>query len=193
MTAAGANPHALHAGIAEQGKLLALRGDHRAALTRYREALRLAATARAPQIVARHYLYCILESLERMGDHRAMAELAGNAAGAASEAPDSPFLRRDRAALLERVAVARLKAGAIEDGRAALREALALAGAEALPLAAQLAGWLDRGFAIDPARLAEAQRRAGYWVVRPDTVDPARALTIDPPSPGQRTREHAHG
>jgi hypothetical protein len=30
--------------------------------------------------------------------------------------------------------------------------------------------------AINPARLAEAQRKHGYWVVRPDTVDAARAL-----------------
>lgn len=55
------NVHQLHAGVAEGGKLLALKGQHREALVCYREALRMARSVNAPQVFARHYLHCVLD------------------------------------------------------------------------------------------------------------------------------------
>lgn len=179
--------HALHLGVAEAGKVHALARRHKQALERYREAMRMAEAARAPQVFAHHYLYCMLDSLEHLGALDSVAELAARAAQATAEAGDSPFHRRDRAALLERLGVARIKLRDTAGAKAALTEALALAG-DSQPLAMQLLGWLDRGLAVDANRLAEAQRRHGYWVVRPEAVDPARA--IEPP---HLTKEAAHG
>ena len=176
--------HALHLGIAEAGKVHALARRHREALERYREAMRMAEAARAPQVFARHYLYCMLDSLEHLGALDNVAEIAGAAAEATREAGDSPFHRRDRAGLMERVGVIRLKQGDAAAGRAALAEAVSLADG-AQPLAAQLLQWVGRGYAVDVARLSEAQRRHGYWVVRPGAVDPSRAIEI--------TREAPHG
>ncbi|MFT4251022.1 MAG: hypothetical protein QM608_00870 [Caulobacter sp.] len=187
--------HRLHAGVAEAGKLLALKGRHDEALAKYREALRLAHGVRAPQIFARHYLHCVLESLERMGAHDQAAILAGEAAGsAAAELGDgtpSDFQRRDRAFLLERMGVNRLKAGDVAGARDGLAAALALDGS--LALARDLLAWTARGLGVTAARLAEAQRAHGYWTVRADTVDRTRACESPQTAQGPMTKEPMHG
>ncbi|TFI59037.1 peptidylprolyl isomerase [Sphingomonas parva] len=180
--------HRLHMGIAEAGKLLAVNGRHKEALNRYREALRLAHSAQAPQLFGRHYLQCVLESLEHLSDHVNVQDLAGRAADAAAEAGDTPFHRRDRASLLERVGVAQLKAGLRAEAEATLQQVIELAGPEGQPLSALLLDWMKRGFEISPGRLAEAQRRHAYWAVRPDTVDATRAIDVPVSS-----REIFHG
>lgn len=187
--------HRLHAGVAEAGKLLALKGRHDEALAKYREALRLAHGVRAPQIFARHYLHCVLESLERTGAHDQAATLAGEAASsAAAELGDgtpSDFQRRDRAFLLERQGVNRLKAGDIAAARDSLAAALALD--EGLALARDLLTWTARGLGVTAARLAEAQRAHGYWTVRADTVDRTRVCE-SPVSPREpMSKEPMHG
>ena len=188
MNAAPADRHRLHLGVAEAGKLLPIKGRHKEALHRYREALRLAHSAKAPELFGRHYLQCVLESLEHLADHASVRDLAGRAADAAAEAGDTPFHRRDRAALLERVGIAQLKAGERADAQATFSQVVALAGEEGQPLSALLLDWMKRGFEISPGRLAEAQRSHAYWAVRADTVDPSRA--IDMPA---TTREIFHG
>jgi hypothetical protein len=169
--------HRLHADVAEAGKRLALKGRHPEALTKYREALRLAHGVRAPQIFARHYLHCVLESLEKMGAHDQAATLAGEAASsAAQETGDielSLFQERDRACLLERQGVNLLKAGDVPAARASLVAALALD--EHLPLSRRLLAWTERGLSVGAAQLAQAQRTDGYWAVRPETVNSARS------------------
>ncbi len=180
------DPHRLHAGVAESGKLLALKGQHKHALSRYREALRLAHSARAPQIFARHYLHCVLESLEHMGAHVEAAALAGEAASATANPDPTPFQRRDRAHLLERCGVNLMKAGDVRAARDVLGEALTLDAA--LPLSRQLLDWTARGLAVSGDRIAGAQRRHKYFSVRAGAVHPDHA--IDPPaimttSPGE--------
>lgn len=179
--------HRVHMGVAEAGKLLALRGRHHDALARYREALQLALSARAPQLFARHYLHCVLESLEHLGDYMRAAELAGTAASNSANPDPTPFQKRDRAHLLERQGVNLARAGDVAGARAALMAALALDGG--LPLARVLINWTTRGLAINAGRLSEAQRKHGYWVVRPDTVDAARAID----RPLAPTTETQHG
>jgi tetratricopeptide (TPR) repeat protein len=178
--------HRLHLGVAEAGKLLALKGRHTQALAKYREALRLAHGARAPQLFARHYLHCVLESLEHLGAYTHAAELAGAAADSAANPDPTPFQKRDRAHLLERQGVNLARAGDVVTARAVLAAALELDAG--LPLARALLEWTARGLAINPARLAAAQRQHGYWVVRPGTVDAARAA--ESPIPATET---SHG
>lgn len=181
---ASQNVHAMHAGVAEAGKLLAVQGRHAQALERYREALRMAQAARAPQIFALHYLHCILESLEHMGAYAQAVALAAEAAQAAAALKPSEFQRRDRAHLLERQGVNQLKAGNLSAARTTLKSALAID--DALPCARALLDWTARGLSVSPARLAEVQRKHGYFSVRADAIDPARARNL------QQT-EHSHG
>lgn len=161
--------HRMHMAIAEAGKRLALKGRHDQALLKYREALRLAYAAAAPQVFPRHYLHCVIESLEHTGAHAQAATLAGEAASAAAADTDaSAFHRRDRAHLLERQGVNQLKAGDTAAARAALTAAVALD--PELPLARAVLNWTARGLSVSPMRLAEAQRRHRYFIVRADAV-----------------------
>ena len=183
--------HQVHIGIAEAGKVLAIKGRHKEALERYRDALRLAQSARAPDVFGRHYLQCVLESLEKLGDNARVVDLATQAADAVAQ-KDTPFHRRDRAALLERAAVARLK---LDDNFAAqvgFAEALTLAGPEGQPLSAMMLDWMKRGLKITPARIADAQRKHGYWAVRADTVDTVRASSA-PAIPDTGSKEPFNG
>jgi len=189
------NVHALHIDVAERGKMLALKGRHADALERYREALRMARAVQAPQLFARHYLHCVLESLEHMGSHDQAAALAGEAARAgateagATEADaqtPTPFQRRDRAYLLERQGMNQLKAGDVSAARVTLVAALTLD--EALPLTRVVLDWTARGLSVNASRLIEAQRKYGYFIVRRDAVDPARAR-----DPQRLTAELLHG
>lgn len=166
--------HALHMGIAEGGKLLALKGRHKQALARYRQALKMAQACNAPQIFPRHYLHCVLDSLELMGSWADAARVAAEAAGAADCGMTSPFRQRDRACLLERVGLNQLKCGHVEPGRAALEQALALD--PSLRLTQQILQWLDRRYCLDAKRITQAQREHNYFTVRADTVDASRAL-----------------
>lgn len=168
-----ASPHSLHSGIAEGGKLLALRGRHREALERYREALRLAQSIGAPQLFARHYLHCVLDSLELMGEHVQAAALAHEAAMAADCVDPTQFQRRDRAHLLEREGINLFKAGDAHGARQTLTAALGLDAS--LQCARTVLDWSARGLTINAGRLAEAQRRHGYFAVRADVVDPTLA------------------
>lgn len=188
VTPGGSKQHMLHVGIAESGKLAALKGRHREALLRYREALRLAGAAGAPHVFGRHYLHCILESLEHLGEYDSVIEMANAAAAATAQVGDTPFHRRDRAMLLERVAVAEVKAGAAASARDTLARVLELAGPGGQPLSAALLDWLRRGLAVNAGRLADLQRRHRYWVVRADAVDATRA--IDAP---HLSKEPFHG
>lgn len=182
--------HRIHMGIAEAGKLLALKGRHQEALVKYRDALRLAHGARAPQIFARHYLHCVLESLEHLGDHARVAELAGAAAEEAACPQPTPFQRRDRAHLLERRGINLALAGDAAAAQVVL--AAALAQDDSLGLSRAVLEWLARGLSIDAHRLAQAQRRHGYWVVRADAVNSQLASEAAGPPTGP-IREMAHG
>jgi tetratricopeptide (TPR) repeat protein len=181
---AAAVRHEMHLGIAEAGKMHALARRHAEALRHYREAMRLAVAAKAPEVFFRHYLQCTLESLEQMESYAEVIRFCAEAE-AHYERTGHPLAlhRRDHAAILERLGLVRLKAGA-DGAEDALRRAVALAGPGALPLAEETLGWLARRLTPTPARIAEAQRRRRYFTVRPGQVDPARARPLPPDAGG---------
>ncbi|WP_339913748.1 hypothetical protein [uncultured Brevundimonas sp.] len=183
---AAPNRHRMHMAVAEAGKRLALKGRHDEALMKYREALRLAYAAAAPQVFPRHYLHCVIESLEHSGAYAQAAALAGEAASAAADADASTFHRRDRAHLLERQGVNQLKAGDTAAARAALTAALALD--PELSLARAVMDWTARGLSVSPTRLTEAQRHHRYFIVRADIVD-ADGMMDTP----KASKDAAHG
>tara|TARA_R110001583_G_scaffold16561_17_gene67908 strand:- start:3803 stop:4339 length:537 start_codon:yes stop_codon:yes gene_type:complete len=54
----------LHLGICESGKILHIAGRFDEALEKYRNAMMMSASQRAPQVFARHYVDCILDCLQ---------------------------------------------------------------------------------------------------------------------------------
>lgn len=191
MTGANRPPargHALHIGIAEAGKLRALAGDHADALRHYREALRLAQAARAPEVFFRHYTQCVLESLEQTGAHAEVIAFCEQAlAHYDAQGATLSVHRRDRAALLERLALNRIKAGKGDDARAPLDAAMDLAASGDLPVARTVHDWLRRGMRPDPRRVSELQAKHGYYAVTPDRVEPDRAIALPDRMKGHAT------
>jgi tetratricopeptide (TPR) repeat protein len=159
-----------HLGIAAHGKQRALAGDHRAALERYREALRLAVAAREPEVFFRHYLECALESLERLEAYAEVLEYCDRAIEHYRTTPPPHDLARvDLAHVHQRRGIVLLKQRDPARAAVALTEAARLAASArcALPLTAAVLEWLNRGWQVDPERLLAEQERHRYFSVRP--------------------------
>jgi tetratricopeptide (TPR) repeat protein len=180
-TAGKSSVHELHIGVAEAGKLAALKGDHGEALRHYREAIRMAVSAKAPEVFFRHYTQCTLESLELTGDYAEIIEFCEKAdAHYRAIGAATPFQRRDRGSILERLGIVRLKSGDVEAARSTLAAALDVAGPDTLPIAKTVQGWLRRGLSPDLRRLTDLQKRHSYFSVRDGQVDASRARALAP-------------
>lgn len=182
---AGPEPEMLHRGLAEQGKLHALAGEHDLALAHYREAMRLSVEAEAPEAFFRHYLECSIESLELMGANDEVVDYCQRVAEhyAGLEPADelqARFMALDQAANAQRLGVNLIKAGRTDEAAGPLAEAVerSRAADSSLPLAELLNGWLARRLTIDRARVETEQRRLAYFAVTPETVDPSAAIPL---------------
>lgn len=171
----------LHLGIAEQGKVYALAGNHPRALFYYRWAMQMAVTAGDPEVFFRHYLECVIESLEHMGAADEVVEYCQKAieVHGRNREPD-PVAMRDLAHLHQRLGVVRLRSGDRDGAREALRAAVAvLAGSgQRLPLAASLLRWVEMGLHLDKVRIDAELKKERYFSVREETVDRASAVRL---------------
>lgn len=169
----------LHLGIAEQGKICALANRHPEALEHYQEALRMAVSSNAPEVFFRHYTQCVMESLELSGELDSVLRYCEDAEAhyAALESP-LPLVARDRAENLQRRGCVLLLQQQPEAATRDFELALELSNAKALPLAAELLGWVKRALTIGERQLRDAQRRHHYFIVRKDLVDPQRAIQL---------------
>jgi len=171
----------MHMGIAESGKLHALEGRHELALKYYRAAIKIAVDAKDPEIFFRHYLDCIMESLEHTGDFDHVLAYCDRAIELyAEKPPPNPVATMDLATIHQRRAVILMKKGQHAEARGAMRSALEVARRAdgKLPFAQTMLRWLDAGFSVDTARIAAEQRRSEYFNVRRETVDPRRAIEL---------------
>ncbi|WP_211227196.1 hypothetical protein [Saccharospirillum impatiens] len=172
--------HAYHLGVAEAGKCCALRGDHAEALRHYREAIKLAVSARAPEVFFRHYSQCVLESLELTGSYQEVLDYCEKADQYYQTLEQDAGTQRqvharDHGSILERQGLIHAKLGDRQSAFESLEKARRLAGQNTLGLTEQVIGWLQRGLHPDLARLTDAQRKHHYFSVRPDQVDARRA------------------
>lgn len=170
---------ALHLGIAEQGKLHAVAGDHDEALRHYREAIRLAVGSGAPEVCFRHYTQCVLESLEHMGAWGEILAFCERVrAHYAANPPPHELACLDLASTHEREGVVLLKRGDAAAAKASLALAVEHAGPGRLPLSDELLGWLRRGMQIDARRIEQQQRRHRYFIVEREAIRPERAIRL---------------
>ena len=171
----------MHMGIAEQGKLYALAGDHTRALHYYRVAMRISVQAGDPEIFFRHYLECVMESLEQTGAFVDVLAYCDRAIGLYEDTPPpNPLAVADLASIHQRRGVILLKMGNPAEARRAFRAALDVAkgvGA-ALALSQTLLRWVDARYQIDLPRILAEQKRTEYFTVRKETVDPTRAVKM---------------
>jgi tetratricopeptide (TPR) repeat protein len=180
-TAANATGIQLHVGIAEQGKLYTLAGQHALALLYYRHAIQMTVQAQDPEIFFRHYLECVMETLEQMGAYSEVLAYCDKAIDFYRQhPPPNPLAQRDLAHIYERQGAVLLKSGAKAQAAQAFEEALQLvkASGQTLPLIQTLLRWVKSGLHIDPHRVLAEQRRTQYFSVRSDTVDARRAVKL---------------
>ena len=170
---------ALHLGIAERGKLHALEGHHSEALRHYREALRMSQQDPSSHIFFQHYTQCVMESLELSGAHAEVISYCEKVCAHFAEHPtDHPQGRRQHAAMLERWAIQLIRQGESAESRSLLEEAQQLVGRGTHPLTDALLNWVQRGYAISPQQLQQAQERHQYFVVRRELVNPKIAVEL---------------
>lgn len=171
----------IHMGIAEQGKLYALAGNHALALVYYRHAIQMTVQAQEPEIFFRHYLECVMESLEQMGSFAEVLEYCGKAIDFYTQnPPPNPLAQRDFAHIYERQGAVLLKMGEKERAGQAFDQALQVlqGSGQTLPLVQTLARWVKGGFHIEPQRVLAEQRRNHYFCVRSDAVEASRAIKL---------------
>lgn len=186
----GAMSTSLHAGVAEYGKVCALRGDHVAALMHYREAMSMAIRQSAPEVVVRHYLECALESLEQMGAYAEVLAYCDRALEHyRAHPPESALGHFDVASIQQRRGVVLLKQGDRDEAARAFGAACATARTAnaTLPLAATLLRWITAQLTITADRLAAEQARHHYCSVRAETVRRTHAV----PLPGHASMTRA--
>ncbi|MCP4699105.1 MAG: peptidylprolyl isomerase [Gammaproteobacteria bacterium] len=188
----------LHLGIAEQGKLYALEGNHQMALMYYRYAMHLAVQAKDPEIFFRHYLECVIETLEQTESYSEVLEycdkaIAHYASLEEEQGPLDDLARRDLAHIHQRKGVVLLKSGRKEEARVPFRQALELLKTlkQELPLSKTLLRWLESGLHIEPRRILVEQERSKYFSIRADTVNPERAIKL--PNEQILMRQRANG
>lgn len=181
LSAISASGAKLHMGIAEQGKAYALAGNHTLALAYYRHAMHMAVRAKEPEVFFRHYLECIIESLEHMGAYQEVLEYCAKAIQFYAEhPPPNPLALKDLVHVYERQGAVLLKQGEKEQAALAFEQAMVLlkGSGGVSPLIQNLLRWIKTGMHIEPRRVLAEQQRARYFSVRRDTVDPERAIKL---------------
>ncbi|MGD1847506.1 MAG: hypothetical protein ACFB10_19125 [Salibacteraceae bacterium] len=173
------NPAAMHLGIAEQGKILALKGDHNEALRHYREALRISMDQRAGDVFFQHYAQCVMESLELAGQYEEVVRYCRMMHDFLDQQPEGvAAVQRHRAHVWEREAVQHLLLKDPEAALECLKAAQQLLGRGKQPLTDQLLGWVQRGLRVTQRQIEQAQRNSSYFVVRQGKVRPELAIAL---------------
>lgn len=185
MTDGSTTQAATHVGVAEQGKLHALQGEHDVALLYYRRAMQGAVASGAPEVFFRHYLECSVESLELSGAYDEVLDYcdrveAHYATVTPADEDQAAFVTGDLVATSQRRALVLAKAGRTPEALVALDASAQRAAAIGvdLPLVALVGGWLRRGLHVDPERILVEQQRLCYFAVTPDSVDRERAVRL---------------
>lgn len=170
---------ALHIGVAERGKQLAVAGQHGEALRHYREAMQLVLKHQDPQIFLRHYTQCALESLEHMGAWDEVVSACENAeAHYLAHPPHDDVTRKDRASFLERAGVVLLRQEKTEEAISRFQQALHAAAPIGMPLSNTLLGWLRTKLHLSKERLGSELERRKYWSVRAEGIRSQWAIAL---------------
>lgn len=175
----------LHLGIAEQGKLYALEGNHQMALMYYRHAMNMTVQAKDPEIFFRHYLECVIESLEQSESYDEVLAYCDKAIQHYAELQQQygkadAFALRDLAHIHQRKGLVLLKTAQKQTAKQAFQQAVDIMrqAKQKIPLAETLLRWLSSGLHIDEQRVIAEQQRTHYFSIREETVNPKRAIKL---------------
>ena len=128
-----------------RARCYALRGRPRVALVYYRHAIHMTVQTQDREIFFRHYLECVMESLEQMGSYpEVLAYCAKAIEFYAQNPPPNPLAQRDLAHIYERQGVVLLKSGEKDEADQGLRARSGVleGSGQTLPLLQTLLRWL---------------------------------------------------
>lgn len=176
-----------HLGLAEQGKIHAVAGEHTLALVYYRHAMRIAVESEAPEAFFRHYLECTVESLELLGFYEEVIDYCVRAENhyksvTAVDSQQAEFIARDQIAIAQRRGLVLVKLNRLEEACEWLDSSQKQASAHGieLPLASVVLGWLKRGLYIDAQRLLAEQKSVCYFAVTENSINRSIAFKLPP-------------
>jgi tetratricopeptide (TPR) repeat protein len=180
-TAAPSGAFKIHLGIAEQGKLYALEGNHKLALLYLRHAMHLTVEAGDPEVFFRVYLEAALESMEHLEYFDEVLSYTEQAIQLYEDnPPESKIAKMDLAYIHQKKGVILLKQKQNKAAAESFQTAINMMDAEghAMPLSKALSRWAMGGLHLDNRRILAEQQRNNYFNVRKDNVDPKLAIKL---------------
>lgn len=171
----------LHLQIAENGKVMALKGDYKEALRHYKEAMKMCQTMENSEVFLQHYSLCAMESLELMQAHEEIIAFCDRSIDflneKKAERSDDLFLKY-LASLWERKGIQHThldeKSEAIQSFESAIKEATN----QPMPLSKELLNWVRRGYTITTKQIRDLQNRHHYFTVRKENVNEKLAVQL---------------
>lgn len=173
----------LHMGIAEQGKIYAVEGNHKLALAYYQSAINMTVQAGDPELFFRLYLESALESMEHLGLHDEVIDYCNRALKIYEENPpseDNDFAKLDFANIHQRKGIVLFKMGQKEEAKEYLKKALDLIKKEKgkFPLSEKVLRWAQTGMYIDAKRVLSEQKSSKYFTVTKENLRPEAAIKL---------------
>jgi tetratricopeptide (TPR) repeat protein len=171
----------LHYSIAEQGKVMALQGNHKEALRHYKEALRMCQALPNADLFFQHYSLCAMESLELMGAYNEVVEFCDKCLDflvSKEKLKDNPVFEKYFASILERKGVQFLLLDEKQEAIAAFKSVQERVGKTMMPLTNELLNWATRGYSISPGQIRDLQKKHKYFTVRKENVNEKIAIEL---------------
>ena len=171
----------VHFSIAENGKLLALQGNHKEALRHYKEALRMCQALPNADLFFQHYSVCAMESLELMGSYNEVIDFCDKCIDfleSKEKLKDNLVFEKYFASILERKGIQFLLLNEKADAVEAFTAVQQRVGKTMMPLTNELLNWAQRGYAITPAQVRDLQKKHKYFSVRKENVNEKIAIEL---------------
>lgn len=171
----------LHLQIAENGKVLALKGNHSEALRHYKEAMRMCQQVINSEIFLQHYSLCAMESLELMQAYTEVITFCDKSIDFLNDKKaerSDEILHKYLAALWERKGIQYVYLDDKEEALHALEQAQKEAGKIPMNLSKDLLNWLKRGYTITPKQVRDLQNKHQYFTVRKENVNEQIAVQL---------------
>lgn len=160
-----------HLCLAEAGKLAVTKSKYTEGLDYLRAALSLSVRLQAPVIFSRHYVDCIIDTLEQANEYEQALRILEQAIEERElHKNQTPIHQLDHAHNLLRCSILLFKLGLEDEATQALHEAKDSALDNSIPMLDKLVDWRNRGFSIQAHSILDIQKKTNYFLVRRDQL-----------------------
>ena len=172
------NQYSLHLGIAEQGKIFAVQGNHKEALRHYKEAIKMTQGQEMGEMFFQHYMQCTLESLELMGAYNEVLDYCEKFMELLNAKEESDFISKYKTETWLRMAIQYLHKDDPETAREYLMTVAKESGKVKLKIADTLLNWINRRYTITKKQIIDLQNENNYFIVNKNNLKPEIAVAL---------------